>query len=171
MPRKTVILDASSAILLCKSGLHDLLTETYDLVLSESVFREITANPYAGSAEYKQLAAEGVIRILANQDQQKTPGNMIGLDAGEGDTIRLYLSGIGYFIITDDGPAARYCNKQGIPFINALLFPAVLMFAHRKDAHFCRRAMEKIIATGRYSPKVIAFARRCRRETIAFALP
>lgn len=170
MLRHTAIIDASSAIILCKAGLHDLLAETYDIVLPESVYQEITANTYAGAEEYKQLASRQKIRVLENPEQNEKPG-MAALDAGEYDAIRLFYAGLGKFVITDDGPAARYCKKENVPFINALLFPAVLRFARIKDEQFCRRTMEKIIEKGRYSSEVIEFARKCRQEHIAFALP
>jgi len=163
-------MDASSAIILCKAGLHILLPEIYDIVLPESVYREITAKPYSGSDEYKQLVAGQHVRVQGTPDQQERPG-MAGLDTGEYDTILLFYAGLGDFIITDDGPAARYCKKEGIPFINALLFPVVLRLAQIKDDDYCRKSMEIIIEEGRYSQQVITFAGQCRIESIAFAIP
>jgi predicted nucleic acid-binding protein len=163
-------MDASSAIILCKSGLHTLLVGMYDIVLPSSVYREITANQYEDAEEYKLLAAAGELRIEESPIQPEESG-IFGLDAGECEAIQLYQNGMGDFIITDDGAAARYCRRQGIPFINALLFPVILRFALMKDDVFCHRSMEKIIATGRYSKEVITFALECRREDVAFALP
>lgn len=170
MTGKKAILDASSAILLYKVGLHYQLAEMYDVVLSESVYREITANRYAGAAEYTALSTGQKIRIMANPQIPDGLGKT-GLDAGETDTIHLFISGKGDFIITDDGPAARFCSRQGIPFINALLFPVVMQFSDKVDELGCRKLMEKIIAVGRYLEKVIAYARNCPREAIDFALP
>lgn len=163
-------MDASSAIILFKSGLHALLVEIYDIVLPDSVYREITVNPYRGAEEYKMLVAGQKIRVQDSQDQQERQG-MDGLDRGEHDAIHLFYAGLGEFIITDDGPAARYCRKAGIPFINALLFPVVLRLAQIKDEDFCRKSMEIIIEEGRYSQQVISFAGQCRIESIAFAIP
>ena len=170
MSAKTAIMDASSAIILCKSGLHSFLAGIYDIVLSESVYREITVKSYAGSEEYKQMVARGEIRVQSDPVRQERPG-MAGLDNGESAAIHLFYAGQGDFIITDDGPAARYCKKEGIPFINALLFPMVLQFAGIRDDNFRRISMTRIIATGRYSRQVIASAEECRKEDLAFALP
>ena len=170
MLARTAIMDASSAIILCKAGLQTLLAEIYDIILPESVYREITANPYTGSEEYKRLVAGQKVRVQRTPDQQGMPG-MAGLDTGEYDTILLFCSGLGDFIITDDGPAARYCKKAGIPFINALLFPVVLRLAQIRDDDYCRKSMEIIIEQGRYSQQVITFAGQCRIESIAFAIP
>lgn len=163
-------MDASSAIILFKSELHLLLTEVYDIVMPKSVFLEITAKPYQGSEEYIRLAEANQIQIQDNLKHQEQQG-IAGLDKGEYDTIQLYHVGAGNFIFTDDGRAARYCSHQGIPFINALLFPVVLKVARIWDEEFCRKAMDKVIGQGRYSPDVIAFAQVCPKESIEFALP
>jgi hypothetical protein len=170
MSSRTAILDASSAIILCKSNLHSLLISLYDIVLPESVYKEITAYQHTDAAEYRRLAQEGRVRVWKGPLSEKDLG-LKRLDTGEYDVIRLYLGGMGDFVITDDGQAARYCKREGIPFINALLFPAVLLFARIRNEEFCLRAMEEIIGNGRYSGEVIALARECSKETIAFALP
>ena len=170
MKRKIAIVDASSAIILCRAGLHLLLAGTYDIILPASVFREITARPYAGSAEYKDLAGAGKVRIEENNVLLTEPG-MAVLDKGECDAIHLLNSGRGDFVITDDGPAARYCSKEGIPFINSLLFPVILQMAHIKNNDFCQRATEKIKRNGRYSNEIVDRARKCRGDSIMFAMP
>ncbi len=170
MTTKIAIIDTSSAIILYKAGLHILLTEVYDIVLPESVFAEITACPYDGSREYKQLAAEQKIRIL-NRPHREKRCITTGLDRGENDLIQFFYAGTGNFVIIDDGPAARYCTRQGVPFINALLFPVILRIARLQGEMFCRRAMEKVIEAGRYSQKIIDYAASCQTADIAFAIP
>lgn len=170
MPKKTAIMDASSAIIICKSELHLLLVELYDIVLPESVYREITVKPYAGSAEYSQLVEKKKVRVSASRNYTKRPGTN-GLDEGEYDTIQLYYAGLGDFIIIDDGPAAKYCKEEKIPFINALLFPVVLKFVRIKDEEFCCKAMERVVASGRYSREILTFARECQMKDLEFALP
>ena len=167
---KIAILDASSAIILYKAGLHAILVDTYTVVLSVSVFNEITGNPYPGSREYKQLAEEQRIFVREKPNALEKEG-MGGFGAGEYDTIQLFYNGMGNFIITDDGSAARYCTGEGIPFINALLFPVVLGVAGIKNDGYCQQAMEKIIEHGHYSPEIVDYARNCDADTIQFALP
>jgi hypothetical protein len=170
MTAKIAITDASSAIILCRAGLHAFLAGTYDIVFSESVYREITVGSYTGSLEYRQMVNRGEIRVHSDPVLRRKPG-MAGLDGGESAAILLFYAGQGDFIITDDGPAARYCRKEDIPFINALLFPVVLHLAGMEDEAFTRSAMARIIESGRYSRQVIALARECRQENISFALP
>lgn len=170
MPHKTAILDASSAIILYKSGLHSLLVEMYNIALPQSVYHELTANQYTGADEFKKLARVGKIYVHEPSSRLEKK-RMAALDTGESDTIQMYFEGEGEFVITDDGQAAKFCKREGIPFINALLFPRVLQFAGRNKDDFCRRAMERIIENGRYSAEVITFARECRSEHISFAVP
>lgn len=169
MKSKTVIMDSSSAILLCKADLHTRLVRMYDIVIPASVYLEITARPYPGAHEFQTFAAEDMVHIADKTDQGRAYGPA-GLDPGESDVIRLFGQGLGDFIMTDDGPAARYCRKAGIPFINALLFPVVLRCTGRMSDESCRRAMDRIEKTGRYSREVLKFARRCTPTDLAFAL-
>lgn len=169
-PARTAIVDASSAIILCRSGLHDFLAATYDVLLSESVYREITVKSSAGSLEYRQMADRGEIRVEKDPPGMERP-ETAGLGSGERAAILLFHAGLGDFIITDDGRAARSCRKAAIPFINALLFPVVLQYAGRQDDYFRRAAMNRIMKAGRYSDRIIGLAMECRREDIAFALP
>lgn len=167
---KSTILDASSAIILCKTHLHFHLVRMYEVIMPQSVYREITSRPYPGSHEYRRLAAADIITVLDDGDARpaERPG---GLDKGEYEVIRLFEKGRGTFIITDDGPAARYCRKTGIPFINALLFPLVLKLTGRVNRESCSRSMREIIEAGRYSKEVIRYANSCRPEDIDFSLP
>lgn len=167
---KTALLDASSAIILYKAGLHNLLIKIYAIIMSGSVYREISINPYAGSEAYSKFVSLQKIQVQEILDQ-KNASEMRGLDRGEYDTIALFRAGSGDFVITDDGQAARFCKREGIPFINALLFPVIIKFARIKDEKFCQRSMEKVIETGRYSDEVINFARDCDEEILSFAIP
>ena len=116
------------------------------------------------------MAERGQIRVQSDPALRERPG-MAGLDSGESSAILLFYAGQGDFLITDDGRAARYCRKSGIPFINALLFPVVLQLAGLWDDAASRRAMAEILETGRYSSRVVAFARECGKQDIGFALP
>jgi len=170
MSRRTAILDASSAIILSKAGLHELLADVYEVIMPQSVYREITVHSYAGSIEYARLAEAKRVVLHGNLHGNDHPG-LRGFGRGERDTIRLYHAGIGDFIITDDGPAARHCRRTGILFINGLLFPVILRMGGLRDKESCLRAMDAIMAAGRYSEEVVAFALNCRREDIPFAMP
>ena len=168
---KTALMDASSAIILCKAGLHIVVAEMYNVVMPGSVYKEITANSYPGAEEYRQLMAGKKITLkepLPDISNESIRPGLNNLDKGEHDVLQLYYAGQGDFIVTDDGAAAKYCKREGIPFVNALLVPVILGFAEIKDEYFCRKSMEKIIEIGRYSPGIISFAKECEREDLSF---
>ncbi len=170
MSKKTVIIDASSAIILYKAGLHTFLIDNFDIVMPESVYQEITVNPYAGSKEYKCLLDEFKIKVIKISGKRKHPA-FANLGLGESDVIELFSQGSAAFILIDDGMAARYCKKAGLPFINSLLVPVVLRCAQIIDEDSCLELMGNIMREGRYSKEVIAYARTCKTENIAFAIP
>ena len=173
IPDKTALMDASSAIILCKAGLHNVVLEMYNVVMPGSVYKEITENSYPGAEEYRQLVDDKItikepLSDTANEPDRPSLNN---LGRGEHDLIQLYYAGQGDFVITDDGAAAKYCKREGIPFVNALLVPKILGFAGIKGANFCRDSIEKIIEIGRYSPGIITFVEECKKEELSFVIP
>ena len=169
MAKKRAIADSSSVIILSKANLLQPLVEVYRIILAESVYREITIGAHSGADACERFVKEKGIRVQ-NTSSRGYPGTH-KLGRGEADTIQLYNEGQGDFIIVDDGAAARYCKREGIPFINALLFPIVLKYAQARTREFCNKAFEDVLARGRYSDKVVTFARKCSKENISFALP
>lgn len=169
--RKTALLDASSAILLSKAGLHETLADLYTLVLPQSVFHKITGNPHVSAAEFEKLLFERKIGVVQERGmvftQEKLP-KLSKLDPGERDSLFLYLSGMGDFLITDDGPAAKLCQEQKIPFINALLVPKILAMSGREDAAVCEQAFQTIENLGRYSKKVISLSKSLSKKDLEF---
>ena len=166
--KKTAVMDASSAIILGKADLHLVVAEMYNLVMPESVYHEITDNTYPAAGKYRRLCREQKIIVSYEKINQPVPA---GLDRGECDVLKLYHAGHGDFVITDDGAAARYCRREKIPFINALLIPLILGFAKVMEEKRCRKAYEKILYLGRYSSRVISFADTCDREKVLQFLP
>ena len=170
----TALMDASSAIILYKAGLHRFVCEVYNVIMPISVYREIAGNFHPGSDIYRQLHTDKKITIQALDPvidgQPATPG-LSDLDRGERDVVYLYFAGNCDFIITDDGGAAQYCQREKIPFINALLIPLVLKYAMNQTDFHSQEAFEKVRKHGRYSQWVIDFAQRCERKHLSFFLP
>ena len=171
MAKKTVLLDTSSAILLYKANLHELIVDYYHVIIPDSVYSEITIQNRAGSVEYSFLCNRKIIWVeqvkenLINYDRELNK-----LDKGEGDCLKLFLNGIGEFLITDDGAAAKYCQANDIHFINALLVPKILLFSG-VDEQKCRSAFSRILAEGRYSQKVQMFAKNVSTDELKVFLP
>ena len=172
---KKILLDASSAILLFKSDIFEQLTDVYQVAVAESVYKELTHDGYPGAEEFAKRLAEKRYSLAPGDRTPEMHGTpplaVVGLHRGEMDTIRLYERGYADFVITDDGRGVGYCKRNEIPFINALLFPKVLVFSKRLSEDLCRRKMEFLIAAGRYSPEISGWAKNCLKESLDFFLP
>ncbi len=164
-------MDASSAILLCKANLHLIVSEMYNVVMSQSVYEEITDNSYPGAKEYQQLLADKKITVqvpIAGAVPDSVSCGLHKLGQGERDIIRLYYAGYGDFIMTDDGAAARYCKSEQIRFINALLIPKIIKCTGQQSDAYCQDAFDSVMSIGRYSSWVINFAEKCEREELSY---
>ena len=172
---KKTLLDASSAILLFKAGLVNELINVYRVFVTGSVLQELTRENHHGVGTFLRYVTLQKIRVIDEDDifsQTEIPtASLRLLDQGELDTIMCFASGNYDFIITDDGRAARYCKENGLPFINALLFPRLLNFAGLMSRQESNDKMDAIIHLGRYSREIIEPAQSCRKESLAFAIP
>ncbi len=173
--RADALVDASSAILLFKAGLIEFLVDAYRVVMAASVFSEVSRPGYPGARDFMRLKTHRRIRI-ENPDTgggpaPDPPWRDAALHAGERDTLRLYAKGRGRFVLIDDGRGAAICRDNGIPYINALLFPRLLMFSGRLDAGACLRATDTIRDQGRYSRQILHFVDTCTPAELDFFLP
>lgn len=159
---KKVLVDSSSAILLYKAGLFIRLTQIYRVMLAETVFYEMTRDGYPGADVFEDSA----VTIFPVSVEKGGP-----LSKGERDTVAGYHQGLGDFVLTDDGAAARYCKGSGIPFINALLVPKVLCFGGAIDETEQQKATILLLKLGRYSRKVVEYAETCGRRELRFFIP
>ena len=174
MTRKTVLIDASSAILLHKANLLEEVAALYRLITVLSVYDELTAKPYSGAARIQEMQRRGKIRVLTLPSREgdfPRPQQLAKLDQGEKDTIRLFLTGQGDFIITDDGAAARYCTAVQIPFINALLIPIIARFHDRLPTEQWLTHFNRVKFRGRYAQWVIDYARNCTQNDLLDFMP
>jgi hypothetical protein len=167
---KSVLIDASSAILLFKSGWLDATLERYRLQTGRAAARELTIPGYPGAARFRELAAARRIEVLpvaaAAADSGDAALNSMG--PGERECILHFQSGSGHFILMDDGRGAAYCRDHGIPYTNALLMPRILALADPGiGAQALREATARIYGLGRYAPWVLDYARQCDDAILA----
>lgn len=159
MKKKAVLLDSSSAILLEKSDLLSRLIRFYHVTFADAVYRELTENSYKSSSLFQAVCSDGRIAVMKSGDifrtTSQTNPELEALNPGERETIQLCQGGTGDFILLDDRKAARYCHKNNLPFINALLFPRILKMNGLISETECRRKTTKVTEIGRYSAKII----------------
>ncbi len=171
---KTAIIDASSAIILAKVGLHTLLSEQFQVVMSKTVFDEVCGYSLPGAAQYRSLLKDGEIAVMEpgqGEDEEIVLQGASSLHQGERDSLCLYFQRAGDFIIIDDGKAAKWCKANEVPFINSLLLPIVLRTSGLLSKASCLTYCKEIVATGRYASWVIDFADKCLKDETIICVP
>ena len=167
---KTVLVDASSVILLHKAQLLGSVQAAYHVCMAASVFAELTRRERPGSRAVARSCRDHHISVSTprNDTRHRLPS---GLHQGERDTLLCFQDGGADFIIIDDGRGAAYCRREGIPYLNALLCPRVLSAAGRMTPEEARSAMARVSGLGRYSQWVKRYAATCSDAVLARFLP
>ncbi|WP_419662483.1 uncharacterized protein Dvar_29460 [Desulfosarcina variabilis str. Montpellier] len=168
------IIDASSAILLYKAGLLDAYCRMIQLLMTRSVFAEVTVPQQCGADAIGHLSGQrpGIVVLddPRHPDCHESVADIGRLHRGERDTLLHYLNGAARFVVIDDGKAVRVCRRQDIPHINALLVPKLLYFAQRLSMDQIDHYFFRLCSLGRYSDKVVDWAKRCGASQLEFFL-
>jgi len=168
--QKTILLDASSAILMAKAGFHETMADSYSILMADSVFDEITRKKLPGSDEYRKLLQEIRLQVFPVTISPRPMADtaLQQLDKGERETILLFKDGYGDFVVTDDGAAARFCRNNEIPFVNSLLLLRLLSLSGRIDLSSFEAGFQSLLALGRYSEIVKEYAQNCPDSELYF---
>ncbi len=174
MKKKAVLLDSSSAILLEKEDLLAYLTGLYQVIFAKAAYRELTKNSYQSAGLFQSICSDGRIKVMKLSDisksAQRTDPELQALNPGERETILLYQNGTVGFILLDDRKAARYCHKNSLPFINALLVPKIQKMCGAISDSSCNEKISEIIGIGRYSGRIIRLAEKMIRDDLEMFL-
>lgn len=170
---RKVLVDASSAILLFKAGLIGATAEAWELVITPSVMQELLVEGHPGTPVFRQMALAGRLTTSAPGKRPEIAflRDLDRMGRGERDTLNLFLSGTGEFIIIDDGRAAGFCRTHEIPYINALLVPRILERAGADLPVIWSEAMDKVFRTGRYSDDIMDYAKFCPDHSLEAFMP
>jgi len=172
----TVYIDASSAILLYKAGLFVSCTRYFSMVMEAEVYKEVGVPDYPGAAFFSSMVQKNQVQVYrAGKDYRASVDLPQNLDLGERQTLALYFRNVRpggrSFIIMDDAKGARFCLKQKVPFINALLVPKILWLAGllNKKGYLDKTAL--VIEKGRYAGIVIEKAKALSPSDLAMFIP
>lgn len=171
-----VYIDASSAILLFKTGLFHLCTQYFSMIMETHVYKEVRVPDHPGAKFFLSMVQKNSIKVCrSNHDCPVDIHLPENLDPGERQTIALYLQNARpnqrSFIIIDDAKGAKFCLSSNLPFINALLVPKILWFAGilNKNDYLDKTAL--VIEKGRYSRTVIEKAKALSPSDLAIFIP
>ena len=167
------LIDASSAILLHKAGLIRPCCETFNLLMTDSVYNEVSVPDHPDAAGLRALIGQQPGICVLDDPADPIPAcyaaDLGRLHRGERNTLQHCLNGAARFVIIDDGKGVQVCRRLNIPHVNALLCPQLIHFSGRmpdaRQAWFYRECIARL---GRYSTEVIAWAETCERSALAF---
>ena len=166
--KKKVFVDASSAILLFKSELFSRLTAAYRVWMTPVVYSEVTVSGHIGADYFSRVKSSGEFHVSA-PGSWFPPGeddDIPALDPGEKETIACYHHNRGDFLLIDDGKAARYCRRSGIPYINALLLARILHLDGILSDNAYRGGFQTLCEIGWYSPEIVRIAQQLPRDRL-----
>ena len=171
-----VYIDASSAILLYKTGLFPLCSQYFSMIMETHVYKEVRVPDHPGANFFLTMVQKERVKVCSgNPDDQIDINLPENLDPGERQTIALYCRNAcpdqRSFIIIDDAKGAKFCLKHKLPFINALLVPKILWFAGILNKHDYLDKTALVIEKGRYSRTVIEKARALSSLDLAIFIP
>ena len=168
---KTVLVDASSAILLHKADLLARMQAAFHFCVTASVYGELTDYQRPGARAFARRRRDRQITILTPIRASASHALPANLHQGERDTLLCFMDGGVDFIVIDDGRGASFCRRAGIPYVNALLCPRMLASADRLTPAGARAAMARIAELGRYSDGVKHYAATCSDTALSAFLP
>lgn len=168
---KTVLVDASSAILLHKAKLLGDIQAAFRVCVSASVYTELTRHQRPGARTIAQECQTRQITIVSPKATPEAHHLPVSLHRGERDTLLCYMDGRADFVIIDDGRGAGFCRRKAIPYVNALLCPRLLAMAGLLSPAAAHQAMTCISGLGRYSAGVRHYASTCSTANLNAFLP
>jgi predicted nucleic acid-binding protein len=157
---KTLVMDASSLILLGKCGLVEILSKEFRVIIPGKVFGEVAdeqiLKQYPDPNAIAELVHGGKIEVTSIEE--KSVRFPITLDEGETEAILLARQVENAILVTDDGKAIKACRYLKLPFI---ISPKVVTDLYRTGKISmleAKRSIEKLGIIGRYSPEIISEA-------------
>lgn len=156
---QTIIGDSSSLIYLSKVSLLRPYAQVVRLIISPQVYEECMRRPWSNDArQIQDLVQEKRLAIcpVPEADQVVLPH----LGAGEKSTIELYYLLKADAVMIDDRKGIKLCKRRRIPFLCAILVPALLQRSHLLSSpDEVDRLIEKICQIGRYEGWIVQYAK------------
>jgi predicted nucleic acid-binding protein len=154
---RKLVFDASTAILLAKTGLLRLVCEDVECWLGEIAALEALAKGSDDAVAIATLLEEGRIRRGSRKEDASELVHDFGLHAGEAEAIWLARKARAV-CGTDDGRAIRCCKVLGVPFTTAVALLVAFTEAGRLGPESASEALSKLERFGRYHSRILEHA-------------
>lgn len=164
MSVRSIVLDASTAILLAKLDLLRAVVGQGEAWMAESAFREATVKVTDDARMIRKLAEEGAIRKASAKAEGAKIEKDFRLEEGESESIALAREK-GAICGTDDGPAIRCLKVLGLPFTSAVALLVAMAEHGHVTPELGLELLAKLEQFGRYDPRILEDAGRRIRET------
>ena len=159
-----VIADASSLILLEKTGLLKILTKKLEFIISQEVKKEAVDKgrecKFPDAYKIENLIKNNTIKVknVNNKNMIEEISKSFNLGAGESESMVLFLENKGDILATDDRLAINACKAIGIKTTSSIVF-VVESFEKSIIDKVTANNMIKILASeGRYKYEIISKA-------------
>jgi hypothetical protein len=157
--RRSLVLDASTAILLARIGLLRDVAGAADVWMGEVAFREATAKDVDDARLIRTLMGEKLLRRASIKSGGAEFARDFRLGPGEAGTIALARE-MGAIAGADDGPAIRCLKVLGLPFTSATALLVALVEVGEVTPDLGIELLDKLERFGRSPPRILEDAAR-----------
>jgi predicted nucleic acid-binding protein len=157
--KRTLALDASTAILLAKVGLLRQIVTKGEVWMGATAAAEAVAKKSDDAIAIASLLEEGHIHRTSLDESSHKLIREFRLGPGEAEAIILAREKDA-LCATDDGPAIRCCKVLGIPFTTAIGFLVALAESGELGVELALALLAKLERFGRYHARILEDASR-----------
>ena len=156
-----IVFDASTLILLAKTGILREITKEVEIVIPDRVKSECLSKEGTDALLISILIKDKRIEIkkVENVDAIKKIQRDFKIGAGEAEALWLARR-FDCPLAVDNGPTIKACKVIGQEFTTALHFLMNLVSKNRLDLPMAMAKLEKLSGYGRYSKRIIEDAVR-----------
>lgn len=152
--RRSLVLDASTAILLAKVGLLRDVAGVADVWMGDTAFREATVKDVDDARLIRKLVDEKRLHRASVRSGTAEITRDFRLGPGEAETIALARDK-GAIAGTDDGPAIRCLKVLGLRYTSAVALLVTLVEVGEVTPELGMELLGKLERFGRYAPRIL----------------
>ena len=155
-----IIFDASTLILLAKTEILKLITQTQEILISKEVEVEATCRPeFLDAKIIIELIKTGKIKVIKVKNPALLKRFRKDFAIAEGEASVLLLAHQRQAILaTDDGLTIKACKVLGVKFVTAIHFLLSIYYKRKISRELALVKLERLKNLGRYNVRIISDA-------------